>query len=335
MYPEPDTEASSAGDQAHEQAATLIADAARGAYKPSDNEAVNMYVEYVRDLMQSTGVFTPHIEERVRMPSISELMWGTADCWLFDKSTGHLYVIDFKHGHGLVEAFENWQLISYANGILEEIAIDDQHITVHMVVVQPNGFHPKGPIREWVTQASNLRGYFNRLSVAAEAALMPDPDTTTGSHCKYCPARIHCEAALRAGNDLYEATGKINPVNLTPVQMGTQLSLLKRAIAHLESLETALESQVENTIRSGNTVPGFITETSYGRQKWTKSFDEVVKLGEMYDVKVTKDTLITPKQAQKLGIDESVIMAYSEKPRNGIKVVQDKTNKAKEVFSNE
>jgi hypothetical protein len=336
MYPEPDTDASTEGDKAHELAAGLIADAAKGVYQPSDNEAVNMYVEYVRDLMQSTGVFTPHIEERVRMPNINELMWGTVDCWLFDKKTVTLHVIDFKHGHGLVEAFENWQLMSYVFGIFNDLdvnGVDDQYINVCMTIVQPNGFHKKGPIRTWETKASNLRGYANRLIAAAGAALMPDPDTKTGPHCKYCPARLHCEAALRAGNDLYEATGKINPIDLSPAQMGTQLALVNRAIAHLSSLQTALNSQVENTIKQGKVVPGFITEQSYGRQNWSKPFEEVVMLGEMYDVKVTKDTLVTPKQAQKLGIDESVIMAYSEKKSTGVKVVEDKTNKAKEVFT--
>lgn len=337
LYPQPeDTEEAIEGEKRHEEAAELIAKAARGEIVESDDEAVNTYVEYVIEIMRKTGVFTPHIEERVDISVINTFMWGTCDLWLFDKSTGNLWVIDFKYGHGVVDAYENWQLMCYTAGILEQLKVDgiaDQHITVNMVIVQPRAYHWQGPIREWSVRASDLRGYFNRLSVACENALHENPETHTGSHCRYCPARINCEAALRAGNDLYELVSKMRTVELTSEQIGSQLSLATRAIKHMESLKTALTAQIESLIKSGQTVPGYMTVNAEGRQNWDKTYEEVVMLGEMYGVDVSKKDLITPKQAIKLGIDESVINAYSSKKSTGVKVVEDKTNKAREVFS--
>jgi hypothetical protein len=56
-------------------------------------------------------------------------------------------------------------------------------------------------------------------------------------------------------------------------------------------------------------------------------------MGDMLGKDLRKKEAITPKQAIKLGVDETVIKAYSTQPRTGVKIVPDNGNKAKQVFS--
>ena len=80
-------------------------------------------------------------------------------------------------------------------------------------------------------------------------------------------------------------------------------------------------------------MPGWVVEQGIGREKWGKPIAEVIALGDMLEFDLRKPVdAITPNQAKKLGVDESVITAYSTKPRTGLNIVSDNGNKAKQVF---
>ena len=342
LHPSIPTDESIEGDLAHDYGASCIDYKARAITAPRDgisdemHEAVSVYVDDVQDIMRETKVFTPKIEQKIIASSIHELLWGRSDCWLYDYVNRVLYVWDYKHGHSLVEIFENWQFICYIAGIMQELGMDgckDQDLIIKARVVQPRGFHRDGMIREWVVKASDLRGYFNILVDAATKALGPKAECVTGPHCKNCNVMHACEAATGAGYNFIDATSIAMPIDLTPYQMGAQLRMINRAMTHLKSLKTSLETQVDHVARSGVPVLGFMVESTVSRLNWDKPFSEVKTLGEMYEKKFTKDELITPTQAIKLGVDESVIKAYSSTTVTGRRVVEDKNNKAKQVFS--
>jgi len=336
FYPSVDTPETIEGNEAHDLAAQHVMNSSRGGLANSGNNAVDDYVYDVKSVMVKTGVFIPHVEERVECPTIHELSWGTVDCWLYDKKTMTLYIWDFKYGHSVVEVFENWQLLNYSNGILNQLEIDglaDQVVTVDLRIVQPRSYHHKGSVRSWVVKASELRGYYNQISQGITAALKPGAKCVTGPECKNCSANYACEAALKLGADVINLSTEATPVNMTPLQTGVQLKIIKRALKHLEGLESALEANVESLIKNGVIVPGWGSEVNAGRIKWVKPFKEVKQLGEMYNIKLTKDELITPLQAKKLGVDESVIMAYSKQTTTGVKIVEDTEQKIREVFT--
>lgn len=357
-YPETEeTPEAAEGTASHEIAAQLIQDSARGfngtkADKFVGQSATNGVVfteemfdgakEYADDvamIMRERGVFGGDnlgIEQAIEAKKIHDLSYGTCDCFLYDKKTGELFIWDYKFGYEVVEAFENWQSINYAAGIFERLGIDglaDQVTTVRIRIAQPRAFHREGSIREWQVTGSDLRAHFNILHNNAHKSLGPDAECNTGPHCKHCPGRHACEAALTAGNRLYEAAAKPVPVELSNEALGVQLALVKRARKQLEYLESGFEEQVAGKIRAGALVPGWATEDTFGRDKWVKPFDEVVAMGNMLGKDLRKKEAITPKQAVKLGVDEAVIMAYSTKPRTGLKIVSDNGNKAKQVFT--
>jgi len=270
-------------------------------------------------------------------PQIHEHSWGSVDLGIPDIRGNELYLWDFKFGFEAVEVFENWQLMNYAAGKLREMGVDghiDQFTKVHLCVVQPRAHHPDGPIRRWIVTASYLRPYFNILRTNAEKALGPNAEFHTGNHCKHCPGRHACPAALKAGVSLYEVAAAPLPVGLTPEALGVQLSIVKRALTQLECLESGLEEQVKGLLRSGATVEGWSVQEGVGREKWDKPISEVIALGEILNTSLLKPAdVITPKQARKLGVDDAVITAYSTTPRTGLQVVPDNGNKAKQVFS--
>lgn len=296
------------------------------------------YADDVATVMRDRGVFGgPHlgIEKRIEAKRVHGLSFGTVDCFLYDQKRGDLFIWDYKFGREVVEAYENWQAINYAAGLIEELEINgvaDQYTTVHIRIAQPRAFHRDGTIREWRVKASDMRAHFNTLNGNAHKALGPDAETRSGAHCKHCTARHACQAALSAGIRLYEASAKPVPVELSAEALSVQYAIVQRARKQLEYLETGFEEQIKGLIRGGANVQGYRVEEGLGRERW-KSVEEVIALGDMLGHDLRKGGAVTPNQARKLGIDAAVIMAYSETPRTGLKVVPDNGNKAKSIFS--
>lgn len=357
-YPETErSEAAEEGEAAHEIAAEMIEALSRAGVGYPGREssvgsaasngvvitdemydAAEMYAQDVGAVMRERNVFggtSLGIEQHIQAPRVHELSGGTPDCFLYDKEKGEIFVWDFKFGYGVVEAYQNWQCINYIAGLLDLFEIDghqDEHIRVHVRIAQPRASHRDGPIRQWSTTAQGLRASINILSNNAHKALSPDVQTRSGPHCQHCPARHACSAALQGGMRLYEVAGQPVPAELSPEALGTQLAIVQRAKKQLEYLASGYEAQALGLIRSGKTVPGYDAVDSFGREKWARPVEEIIVLGEMLGCDLSKPTVVTPKQAEKLGVDESVITAYSETPRSGLKLVADKSNKAKKVF---
>ena len=304
-------------------------------------DAAKMYADDVISEMRKRMIFSePNlgIEAPVEAKRIHDLSFGTCDAYLYDEKKGRLIIWDYKYGYGVVEAFENWQAINYACGILEKLGIDgraDQYLTIEIRIVQPRAFHRDGPIRKWVVKACDIRAHMNILHDNAHVALGPDAKYQSGDHCRNCRGRHACPAALKAATRMYEVVTQPTPVELSPEAMGVQLAIIKRAKKALEYLESGFEEQVSAVVRAGGQVPGWAVEQSYGRETWANPLEEVFAMGDMlgHDLRSTK--AITPGQARKLGVDASVIMAYSTKPSTGIKIVPDNGNKAKQVFNHE
>lgn len=302
-------------------------------------DAAEMFANDVGMIIRQTSVFGgPHlgIEHRVEAKRIHELSYGTIDAFIYNQNRDRLYIWDYKFGFTAVEVYENWQLINYLAGLIEELGVDghmDQHTTVHVRIVQPRAFHRDGPIREWVVKASDLRPYFNILEDNAHKALGPNAEYETGSHCKYCLGRHACPAALKAGIGLYEVAAQPIPLELNAEALSVQYAIVQRARKQLEYLESGFEEQIKALIRGGENVQGYRVEEGVGRECWAKPVEEVIALGDMLGHDLRKGGVITPNQARKLGIDADVIMAYSKKPKTGFKVVPDNGNKAKQIFS--
>jgi hypothetical protein len=78
---------------------------------------------------------------------------------------GKLYVDDLKYGWGIVEVFENWQLLAYAIG---EVIRREQALDVVLRIHQPRPHHEDGPLRTWSLSYAELLGYKERIDARLE-----------------------------------------------------------------------------------------------------------------------------------------------------------------------
>lgn len=303
-------------------------------------QAADLCVDDVNSVLEKHPLSSNDVvfgtEVKLAIPSIHGYCFGTLDCFLYDRATRELFIWDFKFGYGVVEVFENWQMICYAAGLFDELPIDgheDQRTTVHFRIIQPRAFHRDGPIREWSVPAWKLREEIHELRKNAAIALGNDSITRSGNHCRYCPARHSCRAALDAGIGFYELATTPTPLDLSPEAVGTQLAIVQRAHDQLGYVRTGLEEQATSLIRSGENVPGFILESGAGRETWTESPETVKALGEMCGVDLDKHALVTPNQARELGVDKDMVALYAERPSRGMKLVADDGTRAREIFS--
>jgi hypothetical protein len=276
-----------------------------------------------------------HVETPVAIPRVHGNCWGTPDAWFFRSVDQRLFVFDYKHGHSYVDEFENWQLMAYTAGILEALGIDahaEQSVVVELVIVQPRCYHRDGPVRRLTVRASELRAQINILRAAAEAAHEPNPVATVNPKCKHCSGRHACETYQRTALEAADLSMRSVPLDLTPQALGLELSMLKRAQAALDGRISGLEQSVEAAVKQGQRVPGWSIEYTNGRQAWMVPTDEVVALGEMMQVDLSKKAVVTPKQAVKAGLDPALVDAYSFFPPGSPKLVPDNLSILRKVF---
>jgi hypothetical protein len=289
---------------------------------------------YVAAVRRFTGPLV--VERRVAIPYIHESCFGTPDAWSYDRDGATLYICDFKFGHGYVDVLENFQLIAYACGILDELGIDghaDRRITVEFVIVQPRHYSDVGPVRIWRVMASALRPYFNRLQAAAAEALRPYPRHAVSSECKHCSARHACTALQRAALDACDIAKHVPPVELPADALGLELRILQRAAKMLDARLTGLEELALSTIRRGSIVPGFRLVHGKGRKRWTRPPEEIVAMAKLMDVDVAKSlAAITPAQAVKAGLPAELVDAFAETPQGAAKLEVDDGTLARKVF---
>lgn len=302
-------------------------------------EGAEVYVEDIISTLRMCGgdISKLHIEERTAIDKVHAESWGTPDAWFFDDKKGILYLWDYKYGHRVIQAYENWQLVEYVLGLVSGLFPDipEPEIQLDMRVVQPRTYNHEGPVRSWRTFPDMLRAHVNRLQAAAIEALSDSPRTVSGDWCRDCTARHVCQTYQEAAMIAVDVIGDLSADELPPEALGLEIRTLKRAHDAVKYRLEALQVQAIETIKSGKAVPWWGVEQGTGQQKWKKPAAEVFALGDLMGVEVRKKAEpITPKQAIKAGLDASLVESYSTVPLTGLKLVFDDGSKAKRVFTN-
>lgn len=295
-------------------------------------EAANEHVFDVLNTVQSFGgLQTLQVEQRTKAGAIHPDNWGTPDTSAFHAGRNTVYLWDFKYGHRYVDIFENWQFLNYAIMITDGFR---DSTTVVMRVVQPRCFSA-APVREWSITVGELRPYRNRLEAAFIEALSENPTIQSGPHCRDCSGRHACKAAQRSAESAIDYASNLSSGvwEMSNEALGTTLNILQRAVDAIDLLQSGLKQDALNRCKAGQFVPGWEAAPGKGRKTWNKPHAEVLALGKMLDFDLAKPALVTPNQAEKMGIDGAVIDAYSDTPSTGIKLVKDKGTKAKQVFT--
>jgi len=262
-----------------------------------------------------------NIECKIQVPAVHPDSEGTLDLWVFDPKENLLIVRDYKHGFGIIEAFENWQLMNYAAGLVRgRFDAIENKLTVRFEICQPRAFHPKGPERVWQVKAVDLRPYFNTLHNAAHAALGDNPQLKTGAHCIYCSARHACPALQRSTKAILDLVLQAVPEELTPEAVASEYEILKHAADLVKYRLTGIEAQAVGLIKSGRYVPGYTLEPGQGRTVWSRPLEEIYKLGMLEGIELRKEEAITPLQAITKGMPADSVKACSRKESGALKL---------------
>lgn len=350
LYPQPDTPESLEGNAAHWVAWQMHAGVAVAEGTPAPNgvivtgemiEGAQVLIEAAHSRMPLDQYPTHVVEKPVSIGRIHPQCWGTPDMYGVSFDGNVLEVLDYKFGHEFVDEFENDQGVSYIAGIIDEIAANwgvvagaiDLALWVNFTIVQPRCFYKGAPVRTWGCRASDLRAQINQLSTAAHAALMPEVSATTNEACKNCPGRHACPALQKgAYADAEFAVKAALPVELSPASASLELRTLERALARLQSRVEGLREAVTLYAKSGKVTPFHRLEQKAGRPFWNIDPGEVVAIGQMFNVDLSKPSVVTPTQAKKLGVDEAVIKAYTSTPQGSISLVPENPADARRVF---
>lgn len=331
---EDDTDASREGTAAHEVAARL---AEHGELMPvgsltSNGVAVTEEMVEGAELWADTIAQYPggDFEKSIECLCVHRDCWGTPD-YLYGPLDGTLYVSDYKFGHRYVDAFENWQLIAYAIGKPKYIPT----MRVVLQIVQPRSYHRDGPVREWVLSGAELRDYAQMLRGACQAAEQPDATCKSGPQCYECPARHNCEAALHMEQAALYLCGSTIPLDVSVEAKAVRLHQIRRALDHLKQMESGITEDLSATIRRGINVPGFTLKAGSGREKWTRDVGEVVALGAVMGVDLSKPGCITPNQARKAGLSPDIVSAYAARASGSVELVEDDGRMLRRIFGRE
>lgn len=340
-FPADDSPEAREGTAAHWVASYMLIGIYQGeAYAPNGEEVTGemiegakLYTETILPVVRAPAnkPIAYQVEQRVDISTIHPDCWGTPDAWYY--ADGELHIWDYKYGHGFVEVFENWQLIEYAAGILEHLrtsVFNANCVSVTFCIIQPRSFHRDGFVRQWKIGVDRLQTYFDVLRRKESLAAQEIAPCTPSPECTYCLARSACTALQRSALCAVDLSSGNAPHILNSHQTGNELRVLLHAAALLDARITGLTEQASAMIKRGELVPHFALEQSYGRQKWDSDAATIFALGDLYGIDLRKpQEPITPKQAIKLGLDETLVEGFTETPPGAVKLVP---HNAKKIF---
>ena len=171
-------------------------------YSPEMQECAEIYLSTVNELMAKakTHCLDPQIlvEQRVRFDCWVPEGFGTADCIILADKT--LYVIDYKHGAGvLVEAEGNVQMKCYALGVIAMFGDIYDVDSICMMIVQPR----KENISSWTLSVEELLKWADEfLSPRAHLAYNGDGEFVAGPHCQFCKVKATCRKRAEANLEM-------------------------------------------------------------------------------------------------------------------------------------
>ena len=287
-------------------------------------EMIDETTEYVNSCISIPG--EPHVEETVQIPRIHATnCFGTPDFWCLCPGNMTLYVKDFKYGRVAVKEF--WQLFAYACGIIDLLQVPDTQLNVHLEIHQPRAWCLEGRVRSWSGPATDLRPFINQMYNACNH----EPTLTSGSHCRYCDARLKCPANHNAAMNAVDVSNW--PMNEEQTDQPRELDILRRAAEVLNNRLAALEAELIEQISNGQSVSGWALQNGRGSTVWNQSNKEVVTMGSLLGVDLRSDKPITPLQAKKRGLSAELVDSLSSKKPGKMMLIKSENTISHSVFS--
>lgn len=209
-------------------------------------DAIQVFLDTVRPSLQCVDGAEEsgdkvYVEHGIDNPAFHPLFYGTVDLGIVfgvhdedDNLVRTLEVNDFKYGQGIVvEVWHNKQIMYYAYGLL---VMHPEVTKVRLRIIQPRGFHPDGPVREWFVDADVIRQWAEGTLKPAMLRTATDATLNPGPHCRFCPAKLACPVMV----SLFNAAATADPKaasDMSDPGLDAQYPLISAVKFYLKALE--------------------------------------------------------------------------------------------------
>lgn len=256
---------------------------------------------------------------------------GTPDRVVIDHDDMRIWIVDFKFGALPVYAEKNAQLATYLKLFIEQDE-DYRNYDATFVIFQPNSFD-KISIREWDLQLKDWTWFADFSSKVDDLIAGRLPKYySEGDHCVFCPGSIHGSCPLKQATIKQGLTTIGAPTTPAISELSDdQLTFLLEHGRMLKKFIDDAEKHSWKRLNAGNEITGLKLVETLGNRRWKPNTQETVEAGlgdEAY-----KLTLVSPAQAEKLGLDVSdlterpksskVVLEGDKRPAVGITKVDD------------
>ncbi len=244
--------------------------------------------------------------------------WKTrSGIWIrgsYDRSfirEGNLYLDDDKYGWNHVEVRDNWQLLGYAIGEVIRRGVAFPKIILR--INQPRPHHEDGSLREWVLTYPELLAYKEKIEVRMQEIADGARDLQTGKQCKYCAATAEaCPAFSKLFYRAMEVSFGFIQDSIDDGELAKQLEHAERAAEVIKIKNYSLRELAVSRIKGGKIIPGYITESNFGDRKWKPHISPEV-IETLTGRKIVEQKMLSPAQAEKLGINKKFIAALVDR----------------------
>lgn len=291
------------------------------------------YANKVTQELQDKKVFSEYPITYRPNPNFNCEITGTVDSWWEEGDT--LYINDFKYGFNLVEVEKNWQLMSYAFGVLTSHPEPQKFKSIVMCIMQPRPHHEDGWYRSVELSVEGLYSYYQELGARVEEYFTQGGVLKTGKHCKYCVGTAQsCAAFNKSFCAALEFTEQDIMVDkLTNDELDRYLVATERAQEILKIKKEALTYTAQSKLNNGEKIGDWHNVETFGHRKWNASF-KVDQVELLSGIKLTEETIISPAQAEKKGLDKELTKLLTVTESRGFKLENKKVTNKKlsEVF---
>jgi hypothetical protein len=244
------------------------------------------------------------------------------DHFVFHQDASALYINDFKYGYRIVEPEWNWTLISHAIGFVRTTGLLPANVifTIH----QPRGSHFDGPVRSWSITGAQLHELIRSL----DQTLSNLTDTLqTGPLCAKCPALNDCPAANSARmNSIDISTLRFND-EVSDSRLAYELDLLTQAKNVIEAGIDARSELAKHRLSQGKIIPNYHMDNQLTNRQWKKGVTPEL-MAVITGKNLSKPSkMVTPAEAIRQGVSETIIKAFCERVSTGRKLVREDVQK--------
>lgn len=259
----------------------------------------------------------------------SVMLAGTLDVESWSDRT--LRIDDLKYGYGIVEPFENKQLICYAYLKIMAMRGRGEHLPDLIVlgIYQPRAIHPDGPYRRWTVSPEELQPYFREL--VAQMQQIESGLAVPGTWCNHCLGAAGCTALTRTVYKMWQSVESREFHAPSNDQLGDELVMLKKMDSMMKARLAAVEAETETRIKNGAMIPGWTVEERRGKRKFSHDAEMIRSLT---GIDPTDTKLCTPAELIRRGVDKKIVDSLSHIPTIGSKLTRIDSNHFAKMFKN-